>query len=475
MTTRKVNIVKSADWVTIMLYLMLTLMGWFNIYAAVYNDEYSNIFDFSQRYGKQLVWIGFALLIAFLLFVVDNKAYHFFAYFIYATVVVVLLSVLFFGKEVNGARAWFEIGPVGLQPAEFGKFATGLAIARFLSSFNIKIHKFENLFILGAVILTPVILIIFQNDVGSAIVYVAFVLVLFREGLTPWVLLVGVVILVLFFASLLAQPITVLIALYFFSAILYRLNNNKALREITIATGIISAIGLIMWIVVYFFKLKISLYTVLIISLVLAGIYFLYYAYKKNLKVVLFIIAFFAGSIFFSFSVDYVFNNILQPHQQKRINVLLNKDVDVKSAGYNVHQSKIAIGSGGFYGKGYLKGTQTKFNFVPEQSTDFIFCTVGEEWGFIGSVTVLLLFVFLILRIIYMAERQRSSFGRIYGYSVASILFIHVAVNIGMTIGLSPVIGIPLPFFSYGGSSLWAFTVLLFIFVRLDASRMELF
>ncbi len=475
MTTRKVNIVKSADWVTIILYLMLTLMGWFNIYAAVYNDEYSNIFDFSQRYGKQLVWIGFALLIAFLLFVVDNKAYHFFAYFIYATVVVVLLSVLFFGKEVNGARAWFEIGPVGLQPAEFGKFATGLAIARFLSSFNIKIHKFENLFILGAVILTPVILIIFQNDVGSAIVYVAFVLVLFREGLTPWVLLVGVVILVLFFVSLLAQPITVLIALYFFSAILYRLNNNKALREITIATGIISAIGLIMWIVVYFFKLKISLYTVLIISLVLAGIYFLYYAYKKNLKVVLFIIAFFAGSIFFSFSVDYVFNNILQPHQQKRINVLLNKDVDVKSAGYNVHQSKIAIGSGGFYGKGYLKGTQTKFNFVPEQSTDFIFCTVGEEWGFIGSVTVLLLFVFLILRIIYMAERQRSSFGRIYGYSVASILFIHVAVNIGMTIGLSPVIGIPLPFFSYGGSSLWAFTVLLFIFVRLDASRMELF
>jgi rod shape determining protein RodA len=475
MTTRKVNIVKSADWVTIILYLMLTLMGWFNIYAAVYNDEYSNIFDFSQRYGKQLVWIGFALLIAFLLFVVDNKAYHFFAYFIYATVVVVLLNVLFFGKEVNGARAWFEIGPVGLQPAEFGKFATGLAIARFLSSFNIKIHKFENLFILGAVILTPVILIIFQNDVGSAIVYVAFVLVLFREGLTPWVLLVGVVILVLFFVSLLAQPITVLIALYFFSAILYRLNNNKALREITIATGIISAIGLIMWIVVYFFKLKISLYTVLIISLVLAGIYFLYYAYKKNLKVVLFIIAFFAGSIFFSFSVDYVFNNILQPHQQKRINVLLNKDVDVKSAGYNVHQSKIAIGSGGFYGKGYLKGTQTKFNFVPEQSTDFIFCTVGEEWGFIGSVTVLLLFVFLILRIIYMAERQRSSFGRIYGYSVASILFIHVAVNIGMTIGLSPVIGIPLPFFSYGGSSLWAFTVLLFIFVRLDASRMELF
>jgi len=475
MTTRKVNILKSADWVTILLYLMLIFMGWFNIYAAVYNDEYNSIFDTSQRYGAQLLWIGLAIIIAFILFVVDNKAYHFFAYIIYGIVMLILLGVLFFGKEVNGARAWFEVGPISLQPAEFGKFATSLAIARFLSSFNLKIHKLENLFIILLVILTPAFLIILQNDMGSALVYLAFVFVLFREGLTPWVLIIGVVILLLFFASLLLDPITVLIALYFFTIILFRLNNNKALREILIATSVITVLSAVIWLVVYFLKLPINFYFVLISAIFFAGIYFLYYAYKKNIKVILLLIAFFAGSLLFAFSVNYVFDNVLQEHQQKRINVLLNRDVDVKSAGYNVHQSKIAIGSGGFYGKGYLKGTQTKFNFVPEQSTDFIFCTVGEEWGFLGSVTVVLLFVFLILRIIYMAERQRSVFGRVYGYSVASILFVHFAVNIGMTIGLAPVIGIPLPFFSYGGSSLWAFTILLFIFVRLDASRMELF
>jgi len=344
-----------------------------------------------------------------------------------------------------------------------------------LSSFNLKIHKLENIVIILLVILTPAFLIILQNDTGSALVYLAFVFVLFREGLTPWVLIIGVVVLLLFFASLLLEPLTVLISLYVFTIILFRLNNNKALREILIATSVIFALSGVIWLVVYFFKLPINFYFSVVIAIFLAGVYFLFYAYKKNLKVVLLLIAFFAGSLIFSFSVNYVFDHVLQDHQQKRINVLLNRDVDVKSAGYNVHQSKIAIGSGGFYGKGYLKGTQTKFNFVPEQSTDFIFCTVGEEWGFLGSVTVVLLFVFLILRIIYMAERQRSVFGRVYGYSVASILFVHFAVNIGMTIGLAPVIGIPLPFFSYGGSSLWAFTILLFIFVRLDASRMELF
>lgn len=474
MTTRKVNIVKSADWPTILLYLALTFMGWLNIYAAVYNQEHQSIFDFSQLYGKQLLWIGFALLIGFIIFIVESKTYHFFSYIIYGIVILLLISILYVARETHGAKAWFEIGSMKFQPAEFGKLATALALARFLSSFNIKIHKSQNLFILLLIIFTPAALIVLQNDVGSAIVYVTFVFVLFREGLTPWVLILGILTLILFFASLLVVPIKVLLSIIAVTLLFYR-SASKESKNVLLAAGIISALAGIFWAVNYYFDLKISLYFIILSSVFAASIYFIYHAFKKNERVIFLLLALFIGSVMFSFSVDYVFHNVLQKHQRNRINVLLNKNVDEKNAGYNVAQSKIAIGSGGLYGKGYLKGTQTKFDFVPEQHTDFIFCTVGEEWGFIGSVVIVALFVALLLRLIFLAERQRSTFGRVYGYSVASILFFHFAVNIGMTIGLAPVIGIPLPFFSYGGSSLWSFTILLFIFIRLDASRLELF
>ena len=412
-------VLQNIDWMLVSLYLILVIMGWFNIYAAVYNEEYKSIFDTSQSYGMQLVWIGSSLIIAFVILVIDGEFFPKFAWVLYAAFILLLIVVIFAGKEVKGSKSWIELGSFRIQPAEFAKFATNLALAKYLSNINIKFEKLNTKLIAAAIFAVPALIIIAQNETGSALVYGSFILVLYREGLSGNILIMGVAMVILFIAALLMD-------------------------EMVLVT---------------------------LLGIIAAGSFFFVRFKMRNIMVVLGILL---ASVAFVHSVDYTFTNILEPHQKKRINVLLGKEVDPKGAGYNVNQSMIAIGSGGILGKGYLNGTQTKYNYVPEQSTDFIFCTVGEEWGFLGSLTVMGLFIFLLLRLIYLAERQRSTFSRIYGYGLASIIFIHLAINIGMTIGLAPVVGIPLPFFSYGGSSLWSFTVLTFIFVRLDAYRFEI-
>ncbi len=413
------GVLQNIDWVLVMLYLVMVTMGWFNIYAAVYNEEYKSIFDTTQSYGMQLVWIVTSLFIAFVILVIDGEFFPRFAWPVYGAFVLLLVAVIFVGAEVKGSKSWIGVGAFRVQPAEFAKFATNLALAKYLSNINIKIEKLSTKLIASALFAVPALIIILQNETGSALVYAAFVLVLFREGLSGNILILGVAMAILFVLALLVDETVLSIILVGLAAASFIFVRFK-MRNIMITGGILVA------------------------------------------------------SLAFVHSVDYAFVNILEPHQKKRINVLLGKEVDPKGAGYNVNQSMIAIGSGGLIGKGYLKGTQTKYNYVPEQSTDFIFCTVGEEWGFLGSVIVLGLFVILLLRIIYLAERQRSTFSRIYGYGLASIIFVHLAINIGMTIGLAPVVGIPLPFFSYGGSSLWSFTILTFIFVRLDAYRFQI-
>jgi len=407
------------DWITVLLYLALVLIGWVNIYSAVYDEAHSSIFDLGQRYGKQMIWIIAAAVLAFVILLIDAKVYNAFAWFIYGFILVVLAGVLVAGTEISGSRSWFQIGSIAIQPAEFGKFATCLALARYLTSYSTDFEGLRAKIISAIIILSPAVLVLLQNDTGSAIVYASLILVLYREGLSGFLLLLGVLVLALFILTILLNQYWVIAGLVALSALLYFTVRKFRKRLLT-----------------------------------LSGILLL--------------------SIAFVFTVEYVFDNILEPHQKTRINVLLGKETDLKGAGYNVNQSKIAIGSGGLLGKGFLKGTQTKYNFVPEQSTDFIFCTIGEEWGFLGSSLVVVLYVLLLYRLVMLAERQRSAFSRIYGYGVASILFFHFAVNIGMTLGLMPVIGIPLPFISYGGSSLWAFTILLFIFVKLDANRLRL-
>ncbi|MDD5571141.1 MAG: rod shape-determining protein RodA [Bacteroidales bacterium] len=414
------HIFQNIDWLMIIIYLLLIFIGWLNIYASCYNEERKNILDMSQKYGKEIVWIGSALLIALAILIIDGKFYSAFAYFIYVMSILFLISVLFFGNKTSGSQSWFQVGEFKLQPAEFAKFATSLAIARYLSSFDIKLKEIKTKLMLGILLGIPLIFIILQNDTGSALVFLAFFLVFYREGLTGnLVLILGLLIITLFLMTLLIDKF--------------------------ILSSIIACLLLI-----------------------------IYLLFRKAKRIILYLSVVLILTVGFVFSVDYIFNDILKPHQKDRINVLLGKKVDPKGIGYNVNQSKIAIGSGGFLGKGFLQGTQTKFDFVPEQSTDFIFCTVGEEWGFLGSIFVIGLFLGLIVRIVFVAERQRSAFSRIYGYGVAAILFFHIVVNIGMTIGIIPVIGIPLPFFSYGGSSLWAFTILLFIFIKLDAYRLML-
>ncbi|MHC1706929.1 MAG: rod shape-determining protein RodA [Bacteroidales bacterium] len=413
------NIFRNIDWIMIGLYLALVLIGWFNIYAAVYNEQHGSIFDFSQRYGKQLIWILASFLLALILLVTDPKVFSAFSFIFYGISIISLIVVLGIGKTVSGSKSWIDLGGFDLQPSEFAKIAVNLAVARYLSGLNIRMEDFRTKIATAALIGVPAILILLQDDTGSALVFTAFIFVLYREGLSGNFLIIGALVIVLFIVALMV---------------------NK-------------------WI---------------IISMLGAMALFWFYLIKKNRKDILSLIGLFLLVAGFVYSVDYSFHNVLESHQKERINVLIGKETDLKGAGYNVNQSKIAIGSGRFFGKGPLQGTQTKYNFVPEQSTDFIFCTIGEEWGFVGSVTVISLFIGLFIRIINAAERQRSSFARIYGYGVASILFIHFLINIGMTIGLAPVIGIPLPYISYGGSSLFAFTILLFVFIRMDANRLQL-
>lgn len=406
-------------------------MGWLNIYAAVYNEEHQNIFDTTQKYGKQLIWIGTAAVIAFSILMIDAGFYTVFSYWFYGVFLFLCLIVPFVGREIKGSKSWFGFGGFGLQPAEFMKFATSLALAKFLSNENLIVNSryrlrlkdliknYKNTFIAVLLLVFPLLVIkVLQDETGLAIVFVAFIIVLYREGLSVGFLIFGILAAILFVLALIVTQISTLL----------------------IALGII------------------ALCSFLFINRT-----------RKNLFIVMLVYACACGVVF---GTNYVYDH-LEDHQKVRIDVLLGRgDVDLKKEGYNVNQAKIAIGSGGFAGKGYLQGTQTKYDFVPEQDTDFIFCTVGEEWGFLGSTVVILLELFLILRVIFLSERQRSSFSRIYGYGVASVLFFHLCINVGMTIGLMPVIGIPLPFFSYGGSSLWSFTILLFIFIKLDANRL---
>ena len=418
------------DKITVLTYSVLVLMGWLNIYAAVYNEDHQNIFDTTQKYGKQLIWISSAAFIAITILIIDAGFFTVFAYVFYAIILAACIAVPYLGREVKGSRSWFRFGDFGVQPAEFMKFATNLALAKFLSNVNIEVEKsrrnrltdilknYQNTIIAVLFLGLPLIIIkLLQDETGLAIVFVAFIITLYREGLSVNFLIFGL-----------------------FSALLFVLSLVMDQNTLMIILAVIAAISIL------FVKRN-----------------------RKNLIIISIILITACGVVF---GTNYVYNH-LEDHQRVRIDVLLGRGtVNLKKEGYNVNQAKIAIGSGGFFGKGYLQGTQTKYDFVPEQDTDFIFCTVGEEWGFLGSSAVIILELFLIIRIIFMAERQRSPFSRIYGYGVASVLFFHVAVNIGMTIGLMPVIGIPLPFFSYGGSSLWSFTILLFIFIKLDANRL---
>jgi rod shape determining protein RodA len=426
------NIFANVDWPTILIYLVLVFIGWINIYAAVYNEEHHSIFDISQRYGKQLLWIGLALVVAFIILLFEGQFFTSFAYPIYGVVLLMLIAVLLVGSDIKGARSWFKIGSFAIQPSEFAKFATGLALAKYLSTLNIKMQDIKTKVIASIIIGIPAVLILLQNDTGSTLVYASFVFVLYREGLSGNILLIGLYTAFLFVLSL-----------------LLRINDFTFFENIVLSGDVL----------------------LMIVLAAIAGI--IIYNTRKVKKMWVIVTTALVLSVGLIYSVDYIFENVLEPHQSKRINVLLGIESDPHGAGYNVNQSLIAIGSGGFLGKGFLEGTQTKFDFVPEQSTDFIFCTIGEEWGFLGTFILVCIYIGLFLRLLFLAERQRSIFSRIYGYSVASILFFHFLINIGMTIGLAPVIGIPLPFISYGGSSLWSFTILLFIFVKLDAERIN--
>jgi len=466
------NILLNLDWITVFLYLVLVILGWINIYAAVYSDEHQSILDMGQRYGKQLIWIIAGIILAIMVLSVDSKFFAAFATHIYIITILLLVAVLIFGKEVNGARAWFEFGNVALQPAELGKFATNLAIAKCISQFDFKIQKMRSYLILGAIIGLPAILIIMQNDTGSALVFAVFVLVFFREGLNGMVLFWGFAAAALFVLSLILDEFKLLIFLLTISIAAYGVLRQSIKEPFIGLLGITGTFGLI-WLINIIIGLGGSYFQILLITTAIIAILFIAYGIIYHIGPVWRIFLFFVFAIVISMSVNYFYKNVLIIHQRNRIDEVLGIKTDKLGAGYNVNQSKIAIGSGGITGKGFLNGTQTKYNFVPEQSTDFIFCTVGEEWGFVGSTFVVGLFLILLIRLITLAERQRSQFSRVYGYGVACILFFHIAINISMTIGLAPVIGIPLPFFSYGGSSLWAFTILLFIFLRLDASRSE--
>ena len=419
MERRERGLLENIDWATILTYLALVLIGWISIYSAVYDEAHKSIFDLDARYGKQLVWIGISLLIALFILVIDPKFFSQTSYLWYGVFIVMLLAVLAVGSETKGAKSWFGVGDFGIQPSEFAKTTTALALAKILSGIDVDMKNLKTKFAAITIVAIPMLLVLLQNDTGSALVFLVFVLVLFREGLSLSVLIFGAAMAILFVLSLVLNPYVLISILFIIAIVIWWLNRKR----------------------------KLSIWLCLGLFVFAAGVVL---------------------------SVEYVYDNALESHQKDRIEVLLGQKSDPKGVEYNVNQSKIAIGSGGLFGKGFLKGTQTKYNFVPEQDTDFIFCTIGEEWGFVGSVFVIGLYLSLMIKLIKMAERQRSKFSRVYGYCVTSILFAHFTVNIGMTIGLLPVIGIPLPFISYGGSSLMAFTLLLFIFIRQDASRMDL-
>jgi rod shape determining protein RodA len=418
--TRNEKITNNVDWVTVLIYIVLVLWGWLNIFSVTFDPTRDqSIFDPDINSGRQLIFICLSAVIIFGILIIDMRFWETFAYVIFGAVMFVLILVPIFGKEVGGNKSWLGVGSFGIQPSEFAKFATALVIAKVMGSIGFKIDNLKNQAILFGILAVPMLLILLQKDYGTAMVFMVFSLVFYREGMSPFLLLVGLGTAIIFILTLAVEQNWILFAI----------------------------IGAVWATLIYINR-------------------------KKKMKRLMFITAGAFVLLATIISVEEIFKT-LKPHHQKRVMVLINPDLDQLDAGYNVYQSKVAIGSGGFFGKGFLDGTMTKMEFVPEQNTDFIFCTIGEEWGWIGSVFLVAFFVGLILRVIFLAERQKNRFARVYGYSVACILFFHFAVNIGMTIGLFPVIGIPLPFFSYGGSSLLAFTILLFILLKLDAHRMQ--
>ena len=482
MVYKKDSVFKNLDWWTILLYLVLVICGWFSICGASYDYGDPNFFDLTSRAGKQLMWIGCSLVLASVILSLDSRLYDTYAYLVFGILLLLLFGTIFNPHEIKGSRSWIVLGPVSIQPAEFAKFGTALALAKFMGEYTFSLSRTRDMVKVVSMILLPMLLIILQRETGSALVYASFFLMLYREGMPGSVLFAGICAVVYFIVGirfsnvLMYDELTpwgefaVFGMILLLSAVLVKVycqEEQKLGGYIAVATCGLLLLGYLFSTYVIPFNV-IYLEAIMIAALVITlFIYFL----RERMRNYLYIILFAVGSCVFSFSTDYVFNNLLEPHQKVRIEVLLGMKEDLAGAGYNVNQSKIAIGSGGLLGKGFLNGTQTKLKYVPEQDTDFIFCTVGEEQGFLGSSIVLVLYLTLILRLIYLSERQTSRFGRVYGYCVLSIFFFHLFINVGMVLGLTPVIGIPLPFFSYGGSSLWGFTILLFVFLRIDAAR----
>lgn len=476
------SVFRNLDWTVVILYLLLVIAGAVSIYAASYDFDNASIFSFDEFSGKQIRWIGFSFILGLVLLLIDKRMFETYAYPIYIAIVILLAVTIIIAPNIKGSHSWLVLGPMSLQPAEFGKFATALALAKLFSSYNFSLNaKFSNYLKAGLIIGLPIILVLAQNETGSALVYLSLAFVLYREGMSGLVLFAILLAIVIFVVTvkytssvilgipagefavfiMIMATMTAMVTFYNKSPL-----TSRNLAAIFIASGaiaaILEAIGVSVPGVVFFIS-----------SIAIGSAYCIYEMIKGHVKKIFVPIVTAAAAVMFMFSVNYVFNSALQPHQQMRIKVALGIEDDPLKAGYNVNQSKIAIGSGGLTGKGFLQGTQTKLKYVPEQHTDFIFCTIGEEQGFIGSAGMLLLFLILILKIIAIAERQPNAFGRVYAYCVASYLIFHLCINIGMVIGLCPVIGIPLPFFSYGGSSLWGFTTLLFILLRIDASRRD--
>ena len=480
-TDKQPSVLRSLDWWTVGIYIALLVFGWVSVCGASYTYGDTDIFSLSTRSGMQIVWIGTSLFLGLVLLLLDDRFYDTFSYVIYAILLLLLFLTIFNPHEIKGSRSWLVLGPLRLQPAEFAKFATALAVAKLMGSYGFNIHHWKDFVAACGVVLLPMLFIVAQKETGSALVYLSFFLMFYREGMPGSILFTGVAMVVYFVVgikfegvSLLQTPtslgvfVVILLIQTFTSVMVNVYCRNKKLMWYMLG-GSFGATLLALLFSLYVIPFNI-IWVQLLVTVIIVG-YRLMEWLRTRLSNYFFILAFAIGSIAFFYSADYVLNNVLEPHQRVRINVLLGLDDDLSGAGYNVHQSEIAIGSGGLRGKGFLNGTQTKLKFVPEQDTDFIFCTVGEEEGFFGSAGVLILFLLLILRLIHLAERQPFAFGRIYGYCVLSIFLFHVFINVGMVLGLTPVIGIPLPFFSYGGSSLWGFTFLLFIFLRIDAGR----
>ena len=475
------GLLRSLDWWTILIYVALLSFGWVSVCGASYTYGDTDLLSLSTRSGMQIVWIGTSLMLGLVLILLDDRFYSTFAYVLFGVMLLLLFATIFNPHTIKGSRSWLVLGPLRLQPAEFAKFTTALALAKFMDKYGYDIHKVKDLLITLAIIFVPMLFIVGQRETGSALVYLSFFLMLYREGMTGSVLFTGVAMVLYFVIGIrYAEPLlfdtptsvgkfVVFVLIQLFTTVMvgiYSRNWQEAMRVLGLCLGI-TLLCLLFSIYVIPFDL---FWVQVTLSVLLVG-YLIWRALETQMKVYLWIGGFAIGSIFFFSSADYALNHVLEKHQRTRINVLLGLEDDLKGAGYNVHQSEIAIGSGGLEGKGFLNGTQTKLKYVPEQETDFIFCTVGEEEGFVGAAGALLLFLALILRLIHLAERQVSTFGRVYGYCVLSIFLFHVFINVGMVLGLTPVIGIPLPFFSYGGSSLWGFTFLLFVFLRIDAGR----